>query len=161
MKHDDALPIAQDVVRQLAPHCERIEIGGSIRRGKTEVKDIEVVAIPKPYDVGLFASGIALIVDQWGKVRGELPCKYTQRILPDGIKLDLFMCEPNNWGLIYALRTGPSEWNQSFLLPSVTASGLIMRDGYLWRGSEQIYVRSEDDLFRILGKEFVPVKERI
>jgi hypothetical protein len=36
-----------------------------------------------------------------------------------------------------------------------------MRDGYLWRGSQQIYVRSEDDLFKILGKEFVAVRERV
>jgi DNA polymerase/3'-5' exonuclease PolX len=161
MRYEHALPIAQDVVRQLAPHCDRVEIGGSIRRGKVAVKDIEIIAIPKPYNIGLFSSGIAQIVDQWEKVRGELPCKYTQRILPAGIKLDLFMCEPNNWGLIYALRTGPSEWNQSFLLPSVTSAGLVMRDGYLWRGSQQIYVRSEDDLFKILGKEFVAVRERV
>jgi DNA polymerase/3'-5' exonuclease PolX len=160
MIHAEALRIAEGIVQQLTPHCERIEIAGSIRRGKPDVKDIEVVAIPKPYDVGLFASGIALVVDQWEKVRGELPCKYTQRILPAGIKLDLFMCEPNNWGLIYALRTGPSEWNQSFLLPSVTAAGLVMRDGYLWRGSQQIYVRSEADLFRILGKPFADATER-
>ncbi len=84
------LQIAEKVKAQLAPHCERIEIAGSIRRKKPDVGDIEIVAIPKPYNIGLFESGIATIVKQWEKVKGELPCKYTQRILPEGIKLDLF-----------------------------------------------------------------------
>jgi len=56
MNLTEAQRIAQIVKSELSPHCERIEIAGSIRRGKPEVKDIEIVAIPKPYDVGLFAS---------------------------------------------------------------------------------------------------------
>lgn len=105
----DALEIANRVKNELAPHCYRIEIAGSIRREKPEVKDIEVVCIPHIYDTGLFESGIATVVNQWEKVKGELEwgkCKYTQRILPEGIKLDLFFATPNNWGLIFAIRTG-------------------------------------------------------
>ena len=99
-----ARSIALNVKAQLAPHCSRIEIAGSVRREKPEVGDIEIVAIPHPYDVGLFASGIATVVEQWPKIRGELPCKYTRRVLPDGIELDLFFATPENWGLIYADR---------------------------------------------------------
>lgn len=54
MKHSTALVIAEKIKAQLAPHCDRIEIAGSIRRKKPEVKDIEIVVIPKPYEVGLF-----------------------------------------------------------------------------------------------------------
>lgn len=36
---------AEHLVEQLGPACERIEIAGSIRRGKDPVKDIELVAI--------------------------------------------------------------------------------------------------------------------
>ena len=105
MKLDQAQEIAEKVKEELAPHCFRIEIAGSIRRRKSEVKDIEIVAIPKPFEVGLFQSGIATVVNQWQKVKGELPCKYTQRILSEGIKLDLFFAERGNWGLIYAIRS--------------------------------------------------------
>ena len=111
MEYNKALKIAEDVKYHLSAYCERIEIAGSIRRRKPEVKDIEIVAIPKPYDVGLFASGIATVVSKWQKVKGELPCKYTQRILPEGIKLDLFFAEPGNWGLIYAIRTGSADYS--------------------------------------------------
>jgi DNA polymerase/3'-5' exonuclease PolX len=99
MKLEQALEIAEKVKALLAPHCERIEIAGSIRRKKPDVKDIEIVAIPKPFDTGLFESGIATVVNKWQKVKGELPCKYTQRILPEGIKLDLFFCRAWELGI--------------------------------------------------------------
>lgn len=38
MKHEQALKIAEKVKALLSPHCERIEIAGSIRRKKPEVK---------------------------------------------------------------------------------------------------------------------------
>jgi len=74
--------IAEGLVEQLAPHCDKISIAGSIRRQRAFVKDIEIVAIPKPYDVGLFSSGIATVVNQWEFAKGKLPCKYTQRKIP-------------------------------------------------------------------------------
>ncbi len=115
MKLHLALEIANRIKLELEPHCDRIEISGSIRREKPWVKDIEIVAIPKPYETGLFSSGIAPVVEQWKKVKGELPCKYTQRILPEGIKLDLFFAQPDNWGLIYAIRTGSADYSHKVL----------------------------------------------
>lgn len=104
-----AKKIADTVVELLKPHCIRIEIAGSIRREKEICGDVEIVAIPKPYDTGLFASGIASVVNQWEKVKGELEygkTKYTQRILPESIVeakgktvyLDLFFAQEGNWG---------------------------------------------------------------
>lgn len=112
MEYKKALDIAERVKAQLAPHCKRIEIAGSIRRKKAEVKDIEIVAIPKPYDIGLFHSGIATVIYDWPSVKGKLPCKYTQRMLPEGIKLDLFFATEATWGMVYAIRTGSANFSQ-------------------------------------------------
>ena len=46
MKLQQAREIAEGVKAKLAPHCERIEIAGSIRRGKPVVGDIEIVCVP-------------------------------------------------------------------------------------------------------------------
>src|SRR3989344_4737374 len=92
----EAHAMALDVVEQLRLHCERIEVAGSIRRKKAEIGDIEIVAIPKPYSTGLFEDGLASVVNKWPKAKGELKygeTKYTQRILPSGITLDLFLAE--------------------------------------------------------------------
>ncbi|UKM65368.1 hypothetical protein GSB9_01934 [Flavobacteriaceae bacterium GSB9] len=90
---------------QLGPYCYRIEIIGSIRCKEPEVNKIEMalilkpyVLIPEPYNIGLFVSGVESVVNQrtWRKVKGELPCDHMQRILPEGIKLDLFFAEHDN-----------------------------------------------------------------
>src|SRR3989304_1550303 len=101
MKLAQAQDIAEKYLNLLRPHCLRIEIAGSIRREKLDVKDIEIVCIPQ--DV----AGFVAQVKQWPKVRGEPTGKYTQRNLPEGIKLDLFMAEERNWGNILLIRTGP------------------------------------------------------
>lgn len=157
MEYNEALKIATEVKELLAPFCERIEIAGSIRRKKPEVKDIEIVAIPKPYETGLFESGIATVVSKWQKVKGELPCKYTQRILPQGIKLDLFFAEPANWGLIYAIRTGSADYSHKVLAYNWHRKGYISENGFLKlliQGTV-VPVKEEKDLFEICGIKYV------
>lgn len=156
MNYTQAKSIADRIVEELRPHCERIEIAGSIRRKKSDVKDIEIVAIPKPYEVGLFETGIATVVNKWPKVKGELPCKYTQRILPEGIKLDLFFAEPGNWGLILAIRTGSAGFSHKVLATSWVKAGYKSVDGYLYdNAGHRYYTREEKDLFRRIGLDYV------
>ena len=159
---DRATEIAERIKAELAPHCDRIEIAGSIRRRKAFVGDIEIVAIPKPYDVGLFASGIAPIVNAWPKVRGELPCKYTQRMLPDGIALDLFFATRENWGLIYAIRTGSAEYSHRVLAHGWSVRGFKSVEGVLHNSAGRpVATPEEEDLFRIAGVAWVPPEKRI
>ena len=160
MKYKEALKIALKVKEQLAPHCLRIEIAGSIRRKMPVVGDIEIIAIPKPYDIGLFESGIATVVKKWVKVKGELPCKYTQRILPESIKLDLFFAELDNWGNIFAMRTGSKNYSHKELASRWSSMGFKSEGGYLFRDGERIAIREEEDLFKLLGMPFVEPEQR-
>ena len=97
MKHAQALILAEAALSALTPSCERISIAGSIRRRKPEVGDIEIVCIPKHIPAGLSGDELEVdpdfcaVVNQWPKVKGEPAGKYTQRRLPDGINLDLFI----------------------------------------------------------------------
>jgi len=155
MNYAQAKQIADQTVESLRPFCDRIEIAGSIRRKKAEVKDIEIVCIPKPFDTGLFESGIATVVNKWEKVKGDLPCKYTQRILPEGIKLDLFFAVPENWGLIYATRTGSADYSHKVLATGWVKAGYQSRDGFLWHGQDKYNCREEIDLFNRIGLKYV------
>lgn len=160
----EARNIAESILKELSPHCERIEIAGSIRREKDFVKDIELVAIPKPYQTGLFEDGLASVVNQWTKVKGEMEygkCKYTQRILPSGIKLDLFFATPKNWGLIFAIRTGSADYSHKVLATKWVQKGYKSVDGNLTlNGGRTISVYEEQDLFRLLGLPYVEPKFR-
>ena len=155
MRYQYALETAEKIKILLEPHCERIEIAGSIRRKRPVVGDIEIVAIPKPYNVGLFKSGIALVVDEWEKVKGELPCKYTQRILPEGIKLDLFFAYKENWGLTFAVRTGSAEYSHRVLATNWVKNGYKSRGGFLYRGNTKIMVYEERNLFSMIGVKWI------
>lgn len=152
--------IALEVLEQLRPHCIRAEIAGSIRRRKPEVKDIEIVAIPKPYSTGLLEDGIASVVNKWPKIKGELPCKYTQRVLPSGIKLDLFFAEENNWGYILAMRTGSANFSHHVLANGWVRQGFKSSDGYIYRDGEKHEVKEEKDLFEMIGIRYVEPEKR-
>ncbi len=155
-----ALEIAEKVKEQLEPHCLQIEIAGSIRRKMPVVGDIEIVAIPNSYNIGLFESGIATVVNQWEKVKGELPCKYTQRILPEGIKLDLFFADQKNWGYIFAIRTGSADYSHKVLATAWVKRGYKGVDGYLCFNGKRIAIPEEKDLFSLIGVNYVEPEKR-
>jgi len=145
---------AQEAKKLLEPHCIRIQIAGSIRRKKKLIKDIEIVAIPKPYNIGLFQSGIATVLDKWKVKKGHLPCKYTQRILPSGIKLDLFFADKINWGYILAIRTGSSTFSNN-LAKRWLKMGYKGQDGYLTRNGIVVNTPEEKDIFDLCNIPFV------
>lgn len=155
MNYEYALGIANDVINRMKPHCERVEVAGSVRRKKQlNIKDIEIVAIPKPYDIDLFASGIALVIPKWKKEKGELPCKYTQRVHETGTKLDIFFADELNWGYIFAIRTGNDVFSMKMAARWVNY-GYRGEGGYLTRSGKKIAVREEEELFKILN---IPMK---
>lgn len=154
--------IAAKVIALLAPHCERIEVAGSVRRKRLTIGDIEIVCIPKPYDATpLFASGLATVVNQWPKVKGELPCRYTQRLLPDGIPLDLFMVDRNGFGLQLAIRTGSAAWSHQVLAKAWVRAGFHSEGGLLRYASGAVVpTPTERALFDRIGLPWTPPEDR-
>jgi DNA polymerase/3'-5' exonuclease PolX len=136
---ETALRVACDLVRELRPSCVRIEIAGSLRRGKPEVHDIELVAVPRTETLseGLFGEVHRNLLDwQVATMVGsdnesDLQARLVenrrangsievQRKLGSafkalvylGIPVDLFaVIKPASWGVIFGLRTGPGDWN--------------------------------------------------
>jgi len=167
---NEARMIAERVVAELEPHCWMISIAGSIRRERPTIGDIEIVCVPKPYDASpLFQSGIATVVNQWEKIRGELPCRYTQRILPEGMKLDLFMVDPEGYGLQLAIRTGSDNWCRGVLARAWVRAGFRSKDGLLRRvvNKNGVYslgsvvpTRTERELFEIIDLPWVEPVDR-
>lgn len=120
-----AQEIAENLIKILAPHCERIHIAGSIRRKKPYVKDIEIVCQPKK-DVftNLFGEEINTGVDAQFKktvtklgeaVKGKPDGKYMQIKLPQEIKLDLFMPDAADYFRQFAMRTGSADYSTNVI----------------------------------------------
>jgi len=136
-----ATVLAEHLLARLAPACERIAIAGSLRRRKTTVKDIELVAIPKqvPAD-DLFGDVTKSALDDLlaveiaaGRLARNLQhkgdgarAKYLW--LPDGdLAVDLFLADADNWGNILAIRTGDGGFTKR--LVTSTRLGGCMPDG--------------------------------
>ncbi|KXK56265.1 MAG: hypothetical protein UZ05_CHB002000278 [Chlorobi bacterium OLB5] len=155
----EAKPIADKLKALLEPYCERIEIAGSIRREKEIVKDIEIVLIPKNANKLFNVLGLHLL-----KLKRDFQYikngdKYKQFYYM-GIKVDLFVAHPDNWGYIFAIRTGSAEYSHNVLASGWVKKGFKGVDGFLTRKGEIIPVKEEIDLFKIIGEEYISPKER-
>jgi DNA polymerase/3'-5' exonuclease PolX len=167
MNLNQATIIAERVRDELAPHCDkgRCVIAGSIRRRKPEVKDVEIVCIPRQNPIDLFGGqtmacqGFCDAVNVWPAVKGSPLGRYTQRVLPDGIKLDIFIARPETWGLTLAIRTGPREFSTRLAM-RCRQLGYRMEDGELRLHCDSVSVPEERDLFTILGLEWVEPYDR-
>ncbi len=126
-----AQDVARDLVRNLSGACRRIKIAGSVRRGKPDVGDIEILAIPV---MGMTDSG-----DLFGTPRpfskldlrlqnlvnkGILEYRKTKigtvvngekiklfRDLASGIPVDVFVTNEASWWNYLVCRTGPKKLN--------------------------------------------------
>lgn len=176
MQLHEAKQIANWCLYHLKPHCHRLEIAGSIRREKPEVKDIEIVCIPKkvqsftetrgdlftpPTKTPILTPSTGFIeqICAWKKVKGDPKGKYTKRELPNGAILDLFICTPENWGLIFFIRTGSADYSKQ-MMKRLQAKGYKSDHGQMYRHGVPVDCREERDVFEMAQKAFIIPKFR-
>ena len=167
-----AKEIAEKYVAMLASYCEKISIAGSIRREKEEVNDIEIVCVPKierSSRIDLFGNSetgayrpvkeFMELVDSLEKIKGQADQKYTRRKLPEGIELDLFMPNIDNWGYILLIRTGDWEYSKS-IVTQLKKRGYTCEGGYIWQGKKQLVTKDEQTVFDLCALPFIQPKQR-
>jgi DNA polymerase/3'-5' exonuclease PolX len=152
MKLDEIQPIAYSLIEQLSSACTRLLIAGSIRRGKPEPNDIEIVAIPY---IGFFT-----VRDMFGAIAEEHAVNHLDealstlyglhewsldwetkrngpnykrlRHLNTGICCDLFITDARRWGIIATIRTGPGEFSKA-LVSYARRQTMFVQGGLLHR----------------------------
>jgi len=160
MKLSEIRPIAEKYKALLAPYCKKnkIKIAGSIRREKEECGDIELVLMRD--ESRLLESKFIEIVDSWERIRGDATGRYAQRILPEGVKLDLFMAQDDNYINILIQRTGNWKFSRWLLGIRAKQQGYMHRNGYLWQGDEKVIVQTEQEFFDLMGVKYLEPKDR-
>lgn len=154
------IELACSLKSHLAPGCERIEIAGSIRRGKPNPKDIEIVCIPAIvpiHQIEMFGAGVAPVTTD-GQIRlfdaalenllaggawafdRKLPRngkRYKRLVhVESGTPCDLYVTDARRWGVIFVLRTGPGDFSKS-LVVRAGRLGMFVDDGLLHRHRRQ------------------------
>lgn len=140
------LEIAEELVGLLTPGCNSnyIKIAGSLRRGRTNPKDIEIVCVPRlDITTDMFGNKVgttshleAMIytacLGNWAydmKTKRNGP-HYKRLRHVSGIACDLFITDEKRWGIIYTLRTGPGEFSQG-LVTLAREQGRRVHEGLL------------------------------
>lgn len=182
MKLDSAREVASEVMAALAPVCMNIEVAGSIRRLKPEPKDVEIVYSPcyQSVQIDLFGGcedvslvdGVLNNLMDTGILRPDQVTKrwgpkYKRLIhVASRMVIELFAAEPDNWGYILALRTGPAEFNRMLVTPrhmgGVRPVYLILDGGYVRHSESREIMRvpTEQVFFDLMRIPYWPPEKR-
>ena len=180
MKLEVAEKIADGICEELRREgvCKLAEVAGSVRRQKAEVKDIELVLIPR-LGMDLFGeenpSGPTRF-DDWLRdevevagalLRGKKDGPRHKQLIHanTGVTIEFFIVlPPAQFGAIYTIRTGPAAFSQWLVTKKKYGGGmpnyLQQKDGALWYKGEIVETPTELHYFEALGLDWVPVCER-
>lgn len=172
-----AYETAGHIMAGLAPGAHRIEVAGSMRRGRPDVGDIELVAVPivdtvpdgmfATQDVNRLTDRIDLLIEQGTLAshptdpkRGD---RYSKLLHPgSGLQVDLFSATADTFGIIYLIRTGPADYSRR-MVTDMRRRGFHVGGGALHRGGlgcgaytcEVVPTPEEGDVYRALGLTFI------
>ena len=178
-------PIADELLALLSPSCQRIAIGGSVRRKCAECSDVELICIPRIEQVKVTPEAPNLFDDPqeerevnllWAQLDGlaekMAPAfekirwgdKYRAFRWPllghESIQVDLFTATVNSWGLQLLIRTGSAKFSQH-VVTQLKRRGTPSQGGYV-RGSKgtPISTPTEEEVFRLAGMNYYAPEER-
>src|SRR5205807_9246895 len=154
--------------------CRRIEIAGSIRRKKAQVRDIDFVAIPRtierasqtlfggPETVSLIDGKLEALASA-GRLSVVLNGEKLKRLKPPGSDLfvDLYVATDQNWATLLLIRTGSRE-HKIYLCALARRVGMQLKaDGSgLFRDGKIVANETEESIFRALGLPYISPESR-
>lgn len=155
-------PVARHIVEKLTPFCERIEIAGSLRRGREMVGDIELVALPKRIhnlvgdvmgsQLDNFLGAHVTFMKNGDRYKQFAYGKYT---------VDLFLpASPAHWGWRFMQSTGSHEFNMWLVQDVKERAGVRFSEGLLYLSGAQLHTPEEADVFDALGLPWIPPDKR-
>lgn len=170
--YNTVFPIARRIVTTLAPHCERIELAGSLRRDRDMIGDIEIVALSAPV-TNLVGDVIGTELDRFFAQHTVAFTKNGDRYkqFPYGsFVVELWLpTSAAHWGCIFQIRTGSHDFNMWIQRQVAPAAGVMFRGGRLYKrlksGGREVRgalleTPQETDVFDALGLPFIPPEHR-
>jgi DNA polymerase (family X) len=160
-----ALDTALGLVERLTPFCDQVEIAGSIRRRKTRVHDIDIVAIPNEaklmsqgfFDTRRLVASIADPLATSPRVNGLKMSTFSYHEIP----VDIYWATPQTWATLLLIRTGSKEHNIK-LCSLAKQNGMHLHasgDG-LFSNGERIAGDTEKSIFISLGLAYIEPERR-
>ena len=160
MELQQAQKLSQEVVSLLSPHCQRIEVAGSIRRKMPFPRDIDLVLIPGNQ------GALAVALQNLGThiSMGERMA----RRLYKGVGVDIYIASPETWACLLLIRTGSKEHNIRLTSLAKRRGWQLHADGRgLFNGREDTDAHrgrtagdTEESFFKALQIPYLPPERR-
>jgi DNA polymerase (family X) len=141
----EVIKLARLVKDRLSSQSKRIDIAGSIRRGKKDPVDVDIVMIPKN------KAAVKAKLESLGEIEASGNSTIQTRI--KGVDVDVYFADGNDYGAQLMTRTGPWQGN----LGNRTLAknrGLKLNQYGLWKGNKRIAGKTEASIYRKLGKKY-------
>src|SRR5581483_1578981 len=132
-----------------------IDLAGSVRRRKETIGDIDVlVASNAP---GPIAESVVAHADVASVLaRGQTKCSV---MLKSGIQVDVRIVEPDCWGAALQYFTGSKAHNIA-IRHIALKKGLKLSEYGVFRGTERVAGKTEEDVYRALDLDWIPPELR-
>jgi DNA polymerase (family X) len=146
------LPIATEICKYLQPHAERVSYGGSLRRMKEIVHDVDILAASTTPEETMKAFLSMPLIDA---VLAQGGTKASIRI-QDDLQVDLRVIEPRSWGAAMHYFTGSKAHNIRMRERAIRL-GLKLNEYGLFDAEDKYIAGAEErDIFEKLGLPFIP-----
>lgn len=162
----------EKVIELIRSRCSKIEIVGSLRRGKEVVSDVDIVACPSGSKGALLAaigniSPDAFVIHNKSVTMTTRQIKLSPAESPM-FSIEIFLAAPDNYGWIQLLRTGDQHFTK-FIVTHAPAIHVEFQDGPkrmntdprsvgpVW---EAVPVPTEQDVFTLLKLPFINPADR-
>lgn len=152
-----ALPLILEIhgrLRELSD-VDGVEVAGSIRRRKETVGDADILAISsRPEKVMDFFVSMPEVAHVLGKGKTKAMIK-----LKNGLDVDLRVVPEESFGAALNYFTGSKDHNVA-LRRIAQEKGLKLNEYGLFRGSQRIAGKTEEEIYQVLGLSFIPPEIR-
>ena len=153
----DKLQWIESVAKDLKTFKEikKLDVAGSIRRRKETVGDLDILAVSsKPKPVMDYFVSRPWVVRVLGKGEAKSSVK-----AENGMDVDLRVLEEKSYGAGLLYFTGSKEHNIR-LRELAIKKGLKLNEYGLFRGKKMIAGKTEEEIYKALGLEYVPPEMR-
>ncbi|MCD6402690.1 DNA polymerase/3'-5' exonuclease PolX, partial [bacterium] len=153
----EILPKVKEVCEKLSKlkEVEKIDVAGSVRRKKETIGDVDLLVISQnPKKVMDYFTSLPGIVKIWGKGTTKSSIK-----MKEGFDMDLRVLPRRSYGAALQYFTGSKEHN-IHLRKIAIDRGLKLSEYGLFKGKKMIAGRTEKEIYRALGMEWIPPEMR-
>jgi len=153
----EILPIADEVLKKLQslPEVERADTGGSVRRRKETIGDLDFLVISSnPDKVMDFFVSLPGVVKVWGKGATKSSVR-----LKEGFDMDIRVIPPESYGAALQYFTGSKDHNIALRKIAID-NGFKLSEYGLFEGSRMIAAVSEEEVYGKLKMPWIPPELR-